>query len=67
MMNIDNLDDMTSDELREAESAFDLLSDYCSAKRYATEARFAGEISFAMGWEKAAEGFYQQLPEKYRW
>ena len=67
MMNIDNLDAMNYDELKEATGAFFKLYTYCQCLQFAREKRLSGEIQAAISWEERADGYYSLLPEGYRW
>ena len=53
--------------LRVAADTMDRLGDYCDRKARAREARLAGRIAEALGYENFAEAIYRRLPQWARW
>lgn len=75
-MQVENLDAMTADELREyakqlragrSSEVKRMLIAYTIMKVSAIEARLAGQISQAQLQEGACDVIYRNLPTKYRW
>lgn len=54
-------------ELRQAADAMEKLGDYCDRKARAMEARSAGRIAEALGYENFADAIYRRLPEWAKW